>query len=206
MRLSRDHFWPFPYHFTPFPDHFRPFPDHFRPFPDDFRPFPDHFRPFRKSFNQFPTHSDNFPASSRPILDRPKTALTHGPLRGGTTVDHPATETGASSEPYQTTHGRYNMGPTDQNTGKSHRQQQHSHNTDVIFGPFTLHSTPILTRLPTISRPFQTTHHDHTRTTQGRYNGGPPGHQNTDNRHTAQSEPSRTTHGRYNMGPQGQES
>ena len=98
------------------------------------------------------------------------------------------------------------MGPKDQNTGKSHRQQQHSHNTDVIFGPFTLHSTPILTRLPTISRPFQTTHHDHTRTTQGRYNGGPPGHQNTDNRHTAQSEPSRTTHGRYNMGPQGQKS
>ena len=94
-------------------------------------------------------------------------------------MDHPATETGASSEPYQTTHGRYNMGPTDQNTGKSHRQQQHSHNTDVIFGPFTLHSTPILTRLPTISRPFadhaSRPHADHSGAVQ-RGTARPPKH------------------------------
>ena len=94
-------------------------------------------------------------------------------------MDRPATETGASSEPYQTTHGRYNMGPTDQNTGKSHRQQQHSHNTDVIFGPFTLHFTPILTRLPTISRPFadhaSRPHADHSGAVQ-RGTARPPKH------------------------------
>ena len=89
----------------------------------------------------FPTISDHFvnrPTSSRPIptvsrppLDQFSVVRHHLSHRGGTTGDHPATETGASSEPSQTTHGWYNMGPQGQNTGKSHRQQQHTHNADV---------------------------------------------------------------------------
>ena len=84
----------------------------------------------------FPTISDHFvnrPTSSRPIptvsrppLDQFSVVRHHLSHRGGTTGDHPATETGASSEPSQTTHGRYNTGPQGQNTGRSHRQQQHT--------------------------------------------------------------------------------
>ena len=158
--------------------------------------------------DSFPTISGRFvnrPTSSRPILTVSRPTLEqfsivrhHLSHRGSTTGDRPATETGASSEPSQTTHGRYNMGPQ----GQTHRKKE----THTQRRPFPLHFTPIFTRLPTISWPFQTKYHHHTRTTQGRYNRGPPGHQNTDNRHTAQSQPSRTTHGLYNMGPQGQKS
>ena len=163
------------------------FVDYSRPFPAHFRPIPDHFRPFRQSSDQFRQFPGLLSTNSR------------------------------SSD----TQGRHNRGPSGHRnrsivrtvpdhsravqhgaTGSKHRKKE----THTQRRPFPLHFTPIFTRLPTISWPFQTKYHHHTRTTQGRYNRGPPGHQNTDNRHTAQSQPSRTTHGRYNMGPQDQKS
>ena len=146
---------------------------------DRFLPISDPFPTISDRFVNRPTNSDSFPASSRPILGRP----TH---RGGTTGDRPATETGASSEPSQTTHGRYNTGPQGQNTGRSHRQQQHTHKADVSRttsqrSPF-LNFPTISSSFPTISFKFQTNSHpttDHFRplprrasTTHGPLTGG----------------------------------
>ena len=144
--------WPFPDNLRKFPGHFRLFHYHFWPFPDHFMAILDRFPTISDPFltisgrfltisDPFPTISDHFvnrPTSSRPIptvsrppLDQFSVVRHHLSHRGGTTGDHPATETGASSEPSQTTHGRYNTGPQGQNTGRSHRQQQRTHKADV---------------------------------------------------------------------------
>ena len=176
-----------------------PFSFHFRPFPDHFRPLPDHFRPFRKSSDQF----RQFPG------------LLSTNSRSSDTISHTGAAQQGTARPPKQEHRPNRPRPLTGGTKWGHRiktqekviDNSNTHTTPTLFSDHLLY---IPHQFSPDYRPFhgllQTTHHDHTRTTQGRYNGGPPGHQNTDNRHTAQSEPSRTTHGRYNMGPQGQKS
>ena len=166
MRLFRDHFWPFPYHFTTIQDRFPtisgPFPTISGRFVNRStssrliltisRPPLDQFSIVRKQLS----HTDHSGAvqqwTTRPPKQEHRPNRTR-PLTGGTTLGH-------------------RVKTQEKVIDKSNTHTQRRPN----FRPFPLHFTPILTRLLTISWPFQTKYHNHTRTTQGRYNRGPPGH------------------------------
>ena len=191
MRLSRDHFWPFPYHFTTIQDRF----------PTISGPFLTISDPFLTISGRFVNRSTSsrlILTISRPPLDQfsiVRKQLSH--------TDHSGAVQQWTTRPPKQEHRPNRTRPLTGGTtwGQRIKTQEkvidnsNTHTTPTLFSDHLLY---ISHQFSPDYRPFHGLFRPRITTTRGPLRGGTTGDR--------PATKTRTTHGRYNMGPQGQES